>query len=141
MSNGENGKTAKNGEIDRLLKLIDSVARIDTKIAILVEQQKTDVDRIKSLTDELERRTGELEKYGAQTIRDQIKDIKDDLGICSQDIMDAERRRNEVIKQIADLQKEFDRWKIYFGLIAFIGSPAITTFIIWIVTKILGNVF
>lgn len=99
--NGKNGKT-KNGEIDRLLKLIDSIARVDTKLTALDNQYKID-----------------------------IANIKEEIDTIRKDILDAEKRKNETIQMVVDLQKSFDKWKIYWSIIAFIGAPTVTTIIIW----------
>jgi len=106
MSDNKNGKTdnGKEKEIDRLLKLIDSIARVDTKLTAFADQYKID-----------------------------LIDIKEKINTVTDNILDVEKRRNEIIKTTSDLQESFNKWKIYFSLISFAGAPAITTLIIYLI--------
>lgn len=106
MSDSKNGKTdnGKEKEIDRLLKLIDSIARVDTKLTGLNDQYKID-----------------------------LADIKEKINTICNNILDVEKRRNEIIKTTSNLQESFNKWKIYFSLISFVGAPAITTLVIYII--------
>lgn len=109
MSNGENGKNGKEKEIDRLLRLIDSVARIDTKVTSIDEQTK-----------------------------EQIGDIKQRITeICNQ-LLDLEKRRSDLVQQverneasIIKMREGIARWKIYWSAIAFIVVPLFT----YLITK------
>jgi hypothetical protein len=115
MSDSKNGKTnnGKEKEIDRLLKLIDAIARIDTKVSAFSEEAKI------------------LRELLADQYKIDITDIRERLDSIDGSIFDAEKRRNELIQTVADLQKSFDKWKIYWSIIAFIGAPIVTTVVIW----------
>jgi len=114
MSDSKNGQNnnGKEKEIDRLLKLIDSIARVDTKLTVFADQYKID-----------------------------LVDIKEKINIVTDNILDIEKRRNEIIKTASDLQESFNKWKIYFSLISFIGAPAVTTLIIYLIEHFVLHVW
>lgn len=117
MSNSENGKNGKEKEIDRLLKLIDSLARIDEKLDALHEQYNIDCTNNKERMDTLQGQVNDLEKRRSDLVQ-QVEDTKN---------------------KINKLEEGIARWKIYWAAIAFIASPAITTIIILIIDKVFNG--
>jgi chromosome segregation ATPase len=108
MSNGENGKNGK--EIDRLLKLIDAIARVDEKLDALNEQYKIDCNNTKERINSIAAQLNDLEKRRSDLIH-QVDD-----------------NANQIVK----MQEGISRWKIYWGAIAFVVSPTLTTLIIYL---------
>jgi chromosome segregation ATPase len=117
MSNSQNGKNGKEKEIDRLLKLIDSIGRIDEKLDALHEQYNID-----------------------------CADNKERMNTLQAQVNDLEKRRSDLVQQVEDtknkinkLEEGIARWKIYWAAIAFIASPILTTVIIFLITHFLNG--
>jgi hypothetical protein len=72
MSSRKDGKTKENHEVGRLLELVSTISRIDEKVTMITEQLK----EIKETVQLNQARVDTLEKFGAQTIRDQLVDIR-----------------------------------------------------------------
>lgn len=146
MSNGENGKNGKASqtELDRLLKLIDAIARIDTKVESLSEQCKIDVTRVKEITDILEKRLLSIETEGAKPIRELLEQLKCRIDVNATNITSLEQRRSELVQLVANCDNKIDRieegitrWKIYWGAVTFIVVPLFT----YLIVKLLNVAF
>ena len=125
MSDSKNGQNnnGKEKEIDRLLKLIEAIARVDTKVSAFSEEAKI------------------LRDLLADQYKTDITNIKEKLESIDNSFLDFEKRRSELIQTIANLQTSFDKWKIYWSIIAFIGAPAVTTLIIYLIEHFVLHVW
>jgi predicted nucleic acid-binding Zn-ribbon protein len=108
MQNSENGKNGKEKEIDRLLQIIDSVARVDTKLDDLDAQYRIDIKEIKQLIETIDKRIDDLEKRRSDLVQQ----------VC--------QNANE----ISELKEYIARWKLYWSAISFIAVPLFTYLIV-----------
>jgi chromosome segregation ATPase len=146
MSNSENGKNgkAKNGEIDRLLKLIDAVARIDTKVSALNDQLRQEIEELKERQKSYEERLAYIESSGAKPMQKQFEDLSKRVDDACNRVVSLEERRSDLVQQveknemaITKTDEGITRWKIYWGAVTFIVVPLFT----YIVVKLLNIAF
>lgn len=140
MSNGKNGKNGSEKEIDRLLEIVRALARVDTKVTAVDDKLESEITDIKKELEACSSRLACIEAEGAKTIQTQIADIKKRIDKVCDDILDSEKRRVDLIKMVADLQKSFDRWKMYYSAIIGIGAPAITALIIYLIEHFIVHI-
>jgi septal ring factor EnvC (AmiA/AmiB activator) len=152
MSDGKNGKNGSEKEIDRLLEIVRALARVDTKVTGLDDKLESEIADIKRELEACSSRLACIEAEGAKTIQTQIADIKKRIDKVCDDILDAEKRRSELIGIVSGLQNSFNklqeakfsrlqvslkRWKTYWAVIAFIISPLVS----YLVVKLLNVLF
>ena len=105
--------------IDKLLELVDAVARVDTKMDSFC---KDTIEELKELKEDLSKGTTEYAKTTAR-----VEQLEKDL-------IKAQNERKE-------WKAEFDKWKWRLGIIAPILTIIITTTIIVILQRIFGPLF
>jgi chromosome segregation ATPase len=144
MSDSKNRKNGSEKEIDRLLEIVRALARVDTKVTVLDDELKSEIDEIKTELKELSTRLSCVEIEGAKPIQVQLTDIKSRIDKVCDDILDAEKRRNQLIEVVSGLQNSFNklqtsfkRWKTYWAIIALIVSPLVS----YLVVKLLNILF
>lgn len=96
-------------EIERLLKLIDQIARVDTKLDGLCKQYVDDIAQLRKECDDMRR------------IADKLRDEHDTL-------------KDLFVK----LQVSYDKWKWIWGAIAVVVTPIITSIVIFIIHTVWG---
>ena len=103
--------------IDKLLELVDAVARVDTKMDSFC---KDTIEELKELKEDLSKGTVEYAKTTAR-----VEQLEKDL-------IKAQNDKNE-------WKAEFDKWKWRLGVIAPVLTILITTAIIAIIEHFLGS--
>lgn len=144
MSDGKNGKNGSEKEIDRLLEIVRALARVDIKVTAVDDKLESEIEDIKRELEACSSRLACIEAEGAKTIQTQIADIKKRIDKVCDDILDAEKRRSDLIGIVSGLQNSFNklqvslkRWKTYWAIIALIISPLVS----YLVVKLLNILF
>lgn len=140
MSDSKNGKNGSEKEIDRLLSIVQALARVDTKVSVLDEQLKSDITELKEEIKVCSERLACIETSGARPLQIRIEDLSKKLDDACNRLIALENLRAEIIKSTGDnalaivkLQSQYDKTKWIWAAIAGIGTPAITTLIVLLV--------
>jgi uncharacterized coiled-coil DUF342 family protein len=96
-------------EIERLLKLIDKIARIDTKLDDFCKQYIDDLTQLRKECDEMKRTSDKL------------------------------REEHDILKDLfVKLQVSYDKWKWIWRAIAVVVTPIITSIVIFVIHTVWG---
>jgi DNA-binding protein H-NS len=133
MQNGENGKNGKEKEIDRLLNIIDSVARVDEKLDVFTKE-----------CSELEERVILLEREGAKVVQERINDLQTQfkemrelIETSRKEIATLTEKCNTTMVSIEKQKSEYQKYKWIWGAITFFIVPCFT----YLLTKVLNVIF
>lgn len=96
-------------EIDRLIKLIEQISRLDTKVDILCKQYTVDLNNMKEMLTEQSKK--------AEKLQEEHEDLKD---------------------LFVKLQVSYDKYKWVWGALAIIITPIITTLVILWLHAVIG---
>ena len=99
------------------MKLVDQLARVDEKLDAWCDQYRIDVKEFHDLCNQIQAKVDDLEK-----------------------------RRSELVKEVeetktraAEMKAEFDKWKLIWGAIAIVVTPAITTLVLFVLDHFLNG--
>lgn len=140
MSDSKNGKNGSEKEIDRLLSIVQALARVDTKVSVLDEQLKSDIAELKQEITACSERLACVETSGTKPMQVRLENLSKKLDDACNRLISLENLRVEITKAIGDnalaivkLQSQYDKTKWIWAAIAGIGTPAITALIVLLV--------
>ena len=92
MSNSENGKNGKEKEVERLLKIVDSIARIDTKVSMMDDRMEAEIVALKEEIIDCTKRLSCVEIEGSKPFQIQVEEIKKTTQEFCEKLNDFEKR-------------------------------------------------
>lgn len=127
--------------IDKLLELIDTVARVDTKMDVFC---KDTTDELKDLKKELHAKEVDYSSINIRLVTletEGTKAVRDILSKQGQKIETLEKDMIKSANERTEWKAEFDKWKWRLGVIAPVLTILITTAVIAVLQHFLGPFF